>query len=99
MKTSICPTCKSEFETAKARTYPGLVQDLGDKLTGKRGYEAPEDEINRSSLLECPVCHQQFVSDDVKFFGILPPKAIKILLAVFYSAIIIITIYVLFHGK
>ena len=100
MKTSKCPNCKSEFETAKARTYPGVAREFWDKfVTGRRGYEAPENEINRAALVECPKCHHQFVSEDVRFFGILSPKALKILFAVYVSAFIIIAIYIIVTGK
>ena len=94
-----CPKCKAEFETANARTYPGAAQDFWDKFTGKRGYETPEDEINRAALVECPECHSQIVSEDVRFFGFLSPKAMKILIAVFVSAFIVIVIYIAATGK
>jgi hypothetical protein len=100
MKTSKCPNCKSEFETAKARTYPGVARDFSDVfITGRRGYEAPEDQVNSTALVECPECHHQFVSENVRFFGILSPKALKIVLAVYVSAFIFIAIYIIVTGK
>ena len=63
-------TLNDEFDTDKARTYPGLGRDFWDKFTGKRGYEPAEQEIDRCALIECPRSHHQFPSEDVSFFWI-----------------------------
>lgn len=98
MKNSKCPNCNNEFETALARTYPGIARDFLE-ATGKRGYEAPEKQIERCTLVECPQCHNRFPSEDVKFFGFLSPKALKRLLIIYVSAFIVIATYVLIKGK
>lgn len=99
MKTSKCPNCKEEFDTDKARTYPGLGRDLWDKFTGKRGYEPAEQEIDRCALIECPRCRHQFPGEDVRFFGFLSPKALKIAMAVSVTIFILIVLYNLIIGK
>jgi hypothetical protein len=99
MKTSICPNCKDEFETAKARTYPGVGRDFLDKITGKRGYEPAEHEVDRCAHVECPRCHQQFPSYDVRFFGILSPKALKIVLTIWVAIFVLIVFFILLNGK
>ena len=99
MKTTRCPNCKNEFETARARTYPGVARDFWDKFTGKRGYEAPENEIDRLASVECPQCHHQFPSEDVRFLGILSPKGLKILLIIYVSAFIVAAAYIVITGK
>jgi endogenous inhibitor of DNA gyrase (YacG/DUF329 family) len=99
MKNSKCPNCNNEFETALARTYPCIARDFWTLWTGKRGYEAPEKQIEKSALVECPQCHHQFPSEDVKFFGFLSHKALKILMIIYVSAFIVIAAYVLIKGK
>ena len=95
----ICPNCNAEFDAIKARTYPGLGRDFLDKFTGKRGYEPAEYEIDRSALVECPQCHHQFPSEDVKFFGILSPTAIKTAMAICISMFILVVLFTLIKGK
>ena len=75
-------TLNDEFDTDKARTYPGLGRDFWDKFTGKRGYEPAEQEIDRCALIECPRSHHQFPSEDVSFFGFLSPKALKTVMTI-----------------
>lgn len=95
----ICPNCNAEFDAIKARTYQGLGRDFLDKFTGKRGYEPAEHEIDRSALVECPQCHNQVPSEDVKFFGILSPKALKTTMATGISFFILVVFYILLKGK
>jgi hypothetical protein len=98
MKTTICPNCKEEFDANNARTSPSAVSDLLDKFTGKLGYEG-EKMVERCASVECPRCHHQFPSEDVRFFGVLSPKALKIVLTIWIAAFVLIVFYILLTGK
>ena len=92
----ICPKCDSNFEASQARTYKGLLADLRNSLHAT--YKAPEHRIDESSFVRCPDCGAEFKSEAVRYFGILSPKGVKILLGLFVFGFFCVALYVLFSS-
>jgi len=96
MSEALCPKCGLRFEARDKRTYEGIMHDLNPAVQGAR--KAPEALIDESAQVKCPGCHEIFTSEALRFFGILSPKGLKILLALFTLGLFAFAMYVLFKS-
>jgi uncharacterized Zn-finger protein len=96
MSEVLCPKCGLRFEARDKRTYEGIMHDVNIAVQGAR--KAAEVWIDESAQVKCPGCNKLFTSEAVKFFGILSPKGVKILLALFAFGFFAFAMYVLFKS-
>jgi len=94
MNTTICPACAKRFEAMSHRIYEGMGREVEKKLTD--AYLSPESEIDANSRVKCPNCGTEFVSNAVRYFGILSATGIKVLLGfLLFSVIVIVVLQVI----
>ena len=79
-----CPFCAHDFPTALNRAHPAITSTL----LGATPNVSPEAEIRRSTLVRCPACSHTFESRNVRFFGVLTPRALRRGLILFFGAVI-----------
>jgi endogenous inhibitor of DNA gyrase (YacG/DUF329 family) len=96
MKKTICPECKTRFDPKKHREYAGIRADFEDRLN--KVHTPPDKWIDESSMVKCPKCGNEFVSNSVKFFGILSPKGLKILITFYVLAFLCFALYLVFQS-
>ena len=91
MQKAICPNCETNFDVNKHRRYKGIKQDFIDQL--QKAHIPPEKWVDESSLVNCPKCKKIFISEGIRFFGILSPKGLKVVIGLFVAGFIIVAFY------
>ncbi len=61
-------------------------------------HEAPEAWIDESAEVRCPACNHVFTSEAVRFFGVLSPKGLKILIRLFVFGFLVFAMFALFKS-
>ena len=94
MREAICPKCGLKFDAIAQRTYKGIGHDIKTQIQGV--YKAPEVWIDESAQVSCPECDEVFTSQAVKYFGVLGPKGMKILIGLFVLGFLGVAMFALF---
>ena len=96
MNETICPVCGFKFQISSNRSYKGMKHDFEQQIRGN--YRTPEKIIDDSSRVTCPKCSEVFSSDEVKSFGFLSPKNMKLFIGLFIASFFVFAMYVLFKS-
>ncbi len=96
MKKATCPECKNQFDPKKHRKYAGIKSDFEERF--EQGHTSPDKWIDESSMVKCPNCGNEFVSNSVKFFGVLGPKGLKILITLYVLGFLCVVLYLAFQA-
>jgi uncharacterized Zn-finger protein len=96
MREAVCPKCGSKFDTIAQRTYRGIGHDIKKQV--QTVHKAPEAWIDESAEVKCPGCNHVFTSEAVRFFGILSPKGMKILIGLFVFVFLVFAMFALFKS-
>jgi uncharacterized Zn-finger protein len=96
MREAVCPKCGSKFDTIAQRTYRGIGHDIKKQV--QTVHKAPEAWIDESAEVKCPGCNHVFTSEAVRFFGILSPKVMKILIGLFVFVFLVFAMFALFKS-
>jgi hypothetical protein len=86
-----------KFEVRGHRTYKGIGHDIKKQVQSV--HKAPEAWIDESAQVICPGCNHVFASEAVRFFGVLSPKGIKILIGLFVYGFLIFAMFALFKSS
>ena len=96
MRETVCPKCRMKFEVRGHRTYQGIGQDIGKQVQSVQ--KAPEAWIDESAEVKCPGCNHAFTSEAARFFGVLSPKGMKILIGLFVFGFLVFAMFALFKS-
>jgi uncharacterized C2H2 Zn-finger protein len=91
-----CPKCGLKFDAKSQRTYKGIGHDIKTSIQGFR--KPPEVWIDESAQVRCPNCNAVFTSQALKYFGIISPKGMKVLIGLFVLGFIIVAIFELYKS-
>ena len=94
-----CPRCGVNFDPQSHRSAEPVAAEirrtLDEHRAGTHRYRSPEATIEAASLVACPACGFEFPSPNVRFLGLLSPRATRLLfiaLAVAFTAIAAVTL-------
>lgn len=93
MREEVCPKCGLKFDAKARRTYGGIGHDLKKQVQAV--HKAPEAWIDESAEVKCPACNHVFTSEAVRFFGVLSPKGMKIIIGLFVFGFLVFAMFAL----
>ena len=81
----VCPRCGSEFETRPA------ILDLGQAAS--LFFDFPQIPPR----VQCPGCKHVFRSSGIRYFGFIPPRPFRVVLASFVFIVLLFGAFVFLH--
>jgi hypothetical protein len=87
-----CPTCGTAFEARQHRFFSNVLSEAllaPPRLSVKA-------QLDDSARVVCPNCKTEFVSNGIRYFGFISPRAMYKLIAVFMLAFVMVFAYVEF---
>lgn len=91
-----CPECRTQFDPKKHRNYAGIKADFEERF--KQGHTPPYKWIDKSSMVKCPKCGNEFIGNSIKYFGVLNPKRLKIFITLFVLGFLCVVFYLVFQS-
>jgi hypothetical protein len=82
-----CPRCGKQFSAATNRVHPNAVAEA---ISGKWIWT----KITDSALVSCPRCSHRFPSNQVRFFGFLSLRQVRLLFLLYLAAFLAVALFV-----
>ena len=82
----LCSKCGAAFSATASRAHPNIFAEI---LTIKW----PSTRITESALVSCPSCGHRFPSNQVRFFGFLSLRQIRLVLLFYIAALVAVALY------
>jgi|SRR6266853_1227481 len=82
----VCPKCERAFSAGANRAHPNAFVDAF-------AIKWPSTRITESALVSCPGCGHRFSSNQVRFFGFLSLRQIRLVFLVYVSAFAAVAVY------
>jgi hypothetical protein len=64
------------------------------RLMGGLPYFSIERNLRHDELVRCPTCRYEFASDGIRYFGVLTPRGLRILLLAFMGGFFLVAGYI-----
>jgi hypothetical protein len=64
------------------------------RLIGGQPHFSIEKNLRHDELVRCPNCRNEFVSEGIRYFGVLTPRGLRILLLLYLAGFLVVVAYI-----